>query len=57
MRLSKFITGLLFLLMFSAEVIAANSIDGVRVWPAPENTRVVFDLKNKPEYTLSLIHI
>lgn len=51
MRLSKFITGLLFLLMFSAEVIAANSIDGVRVWPAPENTRVVFDLKNKPEYT------
>ena len=23
-----------------------NSIDGVRVWPAPENTRIVFDLSN-----------
>jgi len=29
---------------------AANSIDGIRVWPAPENTRVVFDLSAKPEY-------
>ncbi|MFT5297999.1 MAG: N-acetylmuramoyl-L-alanine amidase [Colwellia sp.] len=27
-----------------------NSIDGVRVWPAPENTRIVFDLSNKPDY-------
>lgn len=31
--------------------IAANSIDGIRVWPAPENTRIVFDLKQKPDYT------
>ena len=49
MRLSKFIASLLLLLVFSADVFAANSIDGVRVWPAPENTRVVFDLKSKPE--------
>jgi N-acetylmuramoyl-L-alanine amidase len=28
----------------------ANSIDGVRVWPAPENTRIVFDLSKKPDY-------
>jgi N-acetylmuramoyl-L-alanine amidase len=27
-----------------------NSIDGVRVWPAPENTRIVFDLSDKPDY-------
>lgn len=27
-----------------------NSIDGIRVWPAPENTRIVFDLKSKPDY-------
>lgn len=27
-----------------------NSIDGIRVWPAPENTRIVFDLKTKPDY-------
>jgi len=31
-------------------VASANSIDGIRVWPAPENTRIVFDLKNKPDY-------
>lgn len=30
---------------------ASNSIDGIRVWPAPENTRVVFDLKNTPDYS------
>ncbi|WP_206483124.1 N-acetylmuramoyl-L-alanine amidase [Thalassotalea sp. G2M2-11] len=29
----------------------SNSIDGVRVWPAPENTRVVLDLKTTPEYS------
>jgi N-acetylmuramoyl-L-alanine amidase len=27
-----------------------SSIDGVRVWPAPENTRIVFDLSKKPDY-------
>ncbi|MBA6363959.1 N-acetylmuramoyl-L-alanine amidase, partial [Colwellia sp. BRX8-8] len=27
-----------------------NSIDGVRVWPAPENTRIVFDLSEQPDY-------
>ncbi|MDG1752119.1 MAG: N-acetylmuramoyl-L-alanine amidase [Thalassotalea sp.] len=30
---------------------SSNSIDGIRVWPAPENTRIVFDLKNTPDYT------
>ena len=38
----------------ATNVIAAsakvNSIDGIRVWPAPENTRIVFDLKKKPDY-------
>ena len=29
---------------------AANNINGIRVWPAPENTRVVFDLSKKPDY-------
>ena len=36
------------ILSFQAQ--AANSIDGIRVWPAPENTRIVFDVKNKPDY-------
>jgi len=60
MRLiSVLLTRLLWLTMASVSltinyVIAANvtsnSIDSIRVWPAPENTRIVFDLKNKPDY-------
>ncbi|WP_440875104.1 N-acetylmuramoyl-L-alanine amidase [Thalassotalea sp. PLHSN55] len=38
------------LVSFSFAAHAANSIDSIRVWPAPENTRVVFDLKQKPDY-------
>ncbi|GAA0823748.1 N-acetylmuramoyl-L-alanine amidase [Colwellia sp. D2M02] len=37
-------------LFFAASVWATNSINGIRVWPAPENTRIVFDVKNKPDY-------
>ena len=60
MRLiSLLLTRLLWLTMASVSltinyVIAANvpsnSIDSIRVWPAPENTRIVFDLKHKPDY-------
>lgn len=39
----------IFILM-PVQSLAANSIDGIRVWPAPENTRIVFDVKEKPEY-------
>ncbi|MCJ8297117.1 MAG: N-acetylmuramoyl-L-alanine amidase [Colwellia sp.] len=38
------------LMLFSVSGFAANSIDGIRVWPAPENTRIVFDVKTKPDY-------
>jgi N-acetylmuramoyl-L-alanine amidase len=34
----------------SVNAYAANSIDGIRLWPAPENTRIVFDVKQKPDY-------
>jgi len=37
-------------LNFYIQAQAANSINGIRVWPAPDNTRVVFDLVNKPDY-------
>jgi len=40
-----------FTFFFIENAQANNSIDGIRVWPAPENTRVVFDLKSDPEYT------
>lgn len=36
--------------LFSVSIFAANSLDGIRVWPAPENTRIVFDVKEKPDY-------
>ncbi len=41
----------MFILFYSHETVAQNSIDSVRVWPAPENTRVVFDLKTTPDYS------
>lgn len=40
----------LLFVMTSLPVMALNSIDGIRVWPAPENTRIVFDVKQKPDY-------
>jgi N-acetylmuramoyl-L-alanine amidase len=58
--LSILFTGLLWLIMttvsLTANNVAAsnasslNSIEGIRVWPAPENTRLVFDLKSEPDY-------
>ena len=39
-----------WLILFNSKVFAANNIDGIRVWPAPENTRIVFDVKQKPDY-------
>jgi len=30
---------------------AQNNIDGVRIWPSTDNTRVVFDMKAAPEFT------
>lgn len=32
-------------------VFASNQIKGIRVWPAPENTRLVFDLTDTPDYS------
>ena len=37
------------LLAFNA--FASNDIKDVRVWPTSASTRVVFDLKNAPEFT------
>ena len=44
----------LVVILFSflaSNVWALNVIEGVRVWPAPENTRVVFDLSDAPQYS------
>jgi N-acetylmuramoyl-L-alanine amidase len=41
-----------FLLMASSTpVFAKNTIEGLRIWPSPNTTRLVFDLANIPEYS------
>lgn len=39
------------LILFTTQVFAVNNIKGIRIWPAPESTRVVFDLSQKPDFT------
>ncbi|MBN7819248.1 N-acetylmuramoyl-L-alanine amidase [Bowmanella sp. Y26] len=41
----------LLLAFFSSLVVAQNQVDGVRIWPSPSNTRVVFDMQDAPEFT------
>lgn len=42
---------IVFSLLVSANAGAANTVEGVRIWPSPDNTRVVFDLSDTPDYT------
>ena len=30
---------------------AQNQIDGLRIWPSPDNTRIVLDMSSAPEFT------
>ena len=41
---------LLLLALFSVAGVAANQVQGVRIWPSPDNTRVVFDMAAAPEH-------
>ncbi|MBA6295194.1 N-acetylmuramoyl-L-alanine amidase [Colwellia sp. MB02u-9] len=54
MRLASFSTKIIVILMLCLGIVsianASNSIDSVRVWPAPENTRIVFDLSQQPDF-------
>lgn len=47
---------LLLALLFSSISLAQNSIDGLRIWPSPANTRLVFDLKQSPQFTYFTLH-
>ncbi|MGM0592907.1 MAG: N-acetylmuramoyl-L-alanine amidase [Pseudomonadota bacterium] len=40
------------LLLFSALLHAQSEINGVRMWPAPDSTRVVFDASGEVEHSL-----
>jgi N-acetylmuramoyl-L-alanine amidase len=39
------------LISFSTVSFAKNTIEGLRIWPSPDTTRLVFDLSDTPEYT------
>jgi N-acetylmuramoyl-L-alanine amidase len=43
------------LLLLSQALLAQNEIKGVRIWPSPESTRVVFDLKQAVKYNFSTL--
>ena len=43
----------LLLLSGAGELLAATDIQSVRLWRAPDNTRVVFDLSGPVQYGLS----
>lgn len=52
-RIDKLLKSTLVLLSLMASFFAhsANKLDGVRIWAAPESTRIVFDLSKTPDYT------
>ncbi len=41
-----------FFLLGSAWVLAANEVSAVRLWQAPDNTRIVFDLKGPVDHKI-----
>jgi len=45
---SAALTGLLLL---SSAAWADNQLQGIRIWPSPDNTRVVLDLARSPDYS------
>ena len=45
-------TGLLFILLMVAGFSQAVTVQGLRMWPAPDNTRLVFDLNAPVEHSL-----
>lgn len=47
----QFVLFITLIIVLTTQVFAANNIKGIRIWPAPESTRVVFDLSKKPDFT------
>ena len=44
------IAAITFLLSFST-LASANALEGLRVWPSPDETRVVIDLKSEADFS------
>ena len=43
------------LLLLAISTVQANKLEGVRAWPSPDNTRVVLDLSDKPDYDINYL--
>ncbi len=52
LRISRLGALALLSLLFSVAAQAGTVIEGLRMWPAPDNTRLVFDLSGRVEHTL-----
>ena len=39
----------------SLQSLASSAVQGVRLWRAPDHTRLVFDLSDRPEHSLSVV--
>ncbi|WP_404341427.1 N-acetylmuramoyl-L-alanine amidase [Pseudoalteromonas mariniglutinosa] len=46
---------LLIIWLSSQSALASNTINSIRVWPSPDSTRVVFDLKEKPDFSYFML--
>jgi len=46
---------LLTFLLASTQVVASSRIDGLRVWPAPDHTRLVFDLSGPTQHRVFML--
>jgi len=55
MRLSALLAASLLLLAISVEAMAATEVRGVRLWRAPDNTRLVFDLSGPVQHNLFIL--
>ncbi|WP_428794797.1 LysM peptidoglycan-binding domain-containing protein [Vibrio nomapromontoriensis] len=42
---------MLAIVILSPTVVWANTLEGIRVWPSPDETRVVIDLKSKADFS------
>ena len=45
----------LFVLLFAASLVQAAQVKNVRMWPAPDNTRLVFDLNGPVDHSLFIL--
>ncbi|OEY67860.1 N-acetylmuramoyl-L-alanine amidase [Marinobacter sp. X15-166B] len=48
----RLIPALLLLLTWAADAAAGNAIQGARIWPAPDHTRVVFEMQGDVQHNV-----